>query len=111
MQSGSDAVLKRMNRKYTTSQYRNIVELIRKYMPYAGITTDIIVGFPGETKKEFEETYNFVNEISFSRIHVFKYSSRKGTPASKFREQIHGKVKHSRSQTLISLGEKIDGGF
>ena len=107
LQSGSDAVLKRMNRKYTTFQYRNIVKLIRKYMPDAGITTDIIVGFPGETKKEFEETYNFIKEIGFSRIHVFKYSPRKGTPASKFREQIHGNIKHSRSERLILLGEKL----
>ena len=107
LQSGSDTVLKRMNRKYTTSEYRNIVKLIRRYLPDAGITTDIIAGFPGETKKEFEETYNFVNEIGFSRIHVFKYSPRKGTPASKFKEQIHGNIKHFRSEKLILLGEKL----
>jgi len=81
LQSGSDTVLKRMNRKYTTSEYRNIVSIIRKYMPNAGITTDIIVGFPGETEDEFNETLDFVKEIGFSRIHVFKYSPRKGTPA------------------------------
>ena len=107
LQSGSDTVLNRMNRKYTTSQYKDIVKLIRKFLPDAGITTDIIVGFPGETKNEFEETYNFVKEIGFSRIHVFKYSPRKGTPASKFKEQIHGNIKHSRSERLISLGEEL----
>src|SRR5690606_23935387 len=82
LQSGSNSVLKRMNRKYTTEEYKHIVELIRSYMPAAGITTDIIVGFPGETEEEFQETYDFVKTIGFSRIHVFKYSPRKGTPAS-----------------------------
>ncbi|NLW21964.1 MAG: tRNA (N(6)-L-threonylcarbamoyladenosine(37)-C(2))-methylthiotransferase MtaB [Tissierellia bacterium] len=107
LQSGSDTVLKRMNRKYSTSEYREIVELIREYMPDAGITTDIIVGFPGETDEEFEETYNFVKEIGFSRIHVFKYSPRKGTPASKMKGQIHGSIKSMRSERLIHLGESL----
>ncbi|HSH36019.1 tRNA (N(6)-L-threonylcarbamoyladenosine(37)-C(2))-methylthiotransferase MtaB [Schnuerera sp.] len=107
LQSGSDTVLKRMNRKYTTDEYKNIVNLIREYMPNAGITTDIIVGFPGETNKEFNQTYNFVKDIHFSRIHVFKYSPRKGTPASKFKNQIHGNIKHNRSEKLINLGEEL----
>lgn len=107
LQSGSDTVLKRMNRKYTTSQYKDIVNLIREYMPDAGITTDIIVGFPGETDEEFEETYNFAKDIHFSRIHVFKYSPRKGTPASRFKNQIHGNIKHERSERLILLGEEL----
>jgi threonylcarbamoyladenosine tRNA methylthiotransferase MtaB len=107
LQSGSDTVLKRMNRKYTKNQYRDIVALIRKYMPKAGITTDIIVGFPGETEEEFNETCDFVNEIGFSRIHVFKYSPRNGTPASKMENQIHGSKKHERSEKLISLGDKL----
>lgn len=107
LQSGSDTVLKRMNRKYTTSQYKDIVNLIRKHMPDAGITTDVIVGFPGETDEEFEETYNFVKDIHFSRIHVFKYSPRKGTPASRFKNQIHGNIKHERSERLILLGEEL----
>lgn len=107
LQSGSDSVLKRMNRKYTTDEYRNIVEIIRKYMPNAGITTDIIVGFPGETDEEFLETYNFVKEINFSRIHVFKYSPRKGTPAAKFENQIDGNIKNQRSEKLIALGEEL----
>lgn len=111
LQSGSDTVLNRMNRKYTTSQYEEIVKLIRRYMPDAGITTDIIVGFPGETEEEFEETYNFVKNIGFSRIHVFKYSPRKGTPASKFENQIHGTIKHERSERLINLGNELMSSF
>ncbi|HHV45680.1 MAG TPA: tRNA (N(6)-L-threonylcarbamoyladenosine(37)-C(2))-methylthiotransferase MtaB [Tissierellia bacterium] len=107
LQSGSNTVLKRMNRKYTKEQYKEIVELIRKYMPDAGITTDIIVGFPGETEEEFNETCDFVNEIGFSRIHVFKYSPRIGTPASKYDNQIHGSIKHERSEKLISLGNRL----
>lgn len=107
LQSGSDSVLKRMNRKYTTKQYASIVDLIRKYMPDAGITTDIIVGFPGETDREYNETCEFVKKIGFSRIHVFKYSPRKGTPASKFANQIHGSIKHERSEKLINIGNKL----
>lgn len=107
LQSGSDTVLKRMNRRYTTDQYKDIVRLIKTYMPNAGITTDIIVGFPGETEEEFNETYEFVKEIGFSRIHVFKYSPRKGTPAAKSKDQVDGNVKNIRSEGLISLGEEL----
>jgi threonylcarbamoyladenosine tRNA methylthiotransferase MtaB len=111
LQSGSDTVLKRMNRKYTTGQYKDIVNLIKRYMPNAGITTDIIVGFPGETDVEFEETYNFVKEIGFSRIHVFKYSPRKGTPAADSKEQIDGNIKNIRSEKLIKLGDELMAKF
>ncbi|NMA49595.1 MAG: tRNA (N(6)-L-threonylcarbamoyladenosine(37)-C(2))-methylthiotransferase MtaB [Tissierellia bacterium] len=107
LQSGSDSVLKRMNRKYTTSEFKEKVFLIRKYMPNAGLTTDIIVGFPGETDKEFEETYNYVNEIGFSRIHIFKYSKRRGTPAAEMKGQIYGEIKNHRSDCLIELGDKL----
>lgn len=107
LQSGSDTVLNRMNRKYTTKEYKNIVNTIRKHMPDAGITTDIIVGFPGETDEEFEETYKFVEEIGFSRIHVFKYSPRKGTPAAKYENQIDGNIKNKRSEDLIALGDRL----
>ncbi|QIB26327.1 tRNA (N(6)-L-threonylcarbamoyladenosine(37)-C(2))-methylthiotransferase MtaB [Caloranaerobacter azorensis] len=111
LQSGSNTVLKRMNRKYTTEEYLSIVKLIRKYMPDVGLTTDIIVGFPGETDEEFEETYNFVKEIGFSRIHVFKYSPREGTPAAKFKNQVDGKIKAERSRKLIELGEELNKVF
>ncbi|HHV38389.1 MAG TPA: tRNA (N(6)-L-threonylcarbamoyladenosine(37)-C(2))-methylthiotransferase MtaB [Tepidimicrobium sp.] len=111
LQSGSDKVLKRMNRRYTTGEFKNIVELIRRYMPEAGITTDIIVGFPGETKEQFEESCQFVKDIGFSRVHVFKYSPRRGTPASEFEDQIHGDVKNRRSERLISLSQEVSQSF
>ncbi|WP_455257177.1 tRNA (N(6)-L-threonylcarbamoyladenosine(37)-C(2))-methylthiotransferase MtaB [Peptoniphilus asaccharolyticus] len=107
LQSGCDKVLKEMNRRYTTEEYKAVVDLIRKYMPKAGITTDIIVGFPGETDEEFEVTCKFVEKVEFSRIHVFKYSMRDGTPAAKRTDQVHGQVKHERSQKLIELNEKL----
>jgi len=111
LQSGSNTILKRMNRKYTKEEYKTRVDLIRKYMPNAGITTDIIVGFPGETEEEFNQTLEFVKEIGFSRIHVFKYSPRKGTPAAKFENQINGNTKNKRSKTLIELGDKMTETF
>ena len=80
-------------------------------MPDAGITTDIIVGFPGETNQEFEESYDFVKEIGFSKIHVFKYSKRKGTPAYDYDDQIDSNVKNERSAKLISLGEELSQTF
>lgn len=107
LQSGSDTVLKRMNRKYTTGFYKDRVDFIRKHMPHAGITTDIIVGFPGETDSEFDETYEFVKEIGFSKIHVFKYSKRKGTPAYDYENQVDSNIKKERSSRLISLGEEL----
>ncbi|TJX14733.1 tRNA (N(6)-L-threonylcarbamoyladenosine(37)-C(2))-methylthiotransferase MtaB [Tissierella creatinini] len=111
LQSGSDTVLKRMNRKYTTGIYKEKVDLIRKYMPDAGITTDIIVGFPGESDEEFKETCDFVKDIGFSRIHVFKYSPRKGTPAASMENQIDGNIKNARSEKLIDLGEIVAENF
>lgn len=111
LQSGSDSVLKRMNRKYTTDLYKNKAELIRKYMPDAALTTDIIVGFPGETEDEFKETCDFVRDIGFSRVHVFKYSPRKGTPAEKYENQIDGNIKNERSEILIKIGEEMSKYF
>lgn len=107
LQSGSDTVLKRMNRKYTTEQYKEIAELIKRYMPNAGLTTDIIVGFPGETEEEFYQTCKFVEDIGFSRIHVFSYSPRKGTPAAKHKNQVPSSIKHDRSKKLIEIGERL----
>lgn len=111
LQSGSDSVLSRMNRKYTTTEYKNNVEIIRKFMPYAGITTDIIVGFPGETEEEFNETLNFVKTIQFSRIHVFKYSVREGTKAAEMSDQIDDSIKSIRSKILIDLANSISNYF
>lgn len=107
LQSGSDTVLKRMNRKYTTEQYRNIVKIIRSVYPEVSLTTDIIVGFPGESEEEFNETYDFVKEMNFSMIHVFKFSPRKGTPAAEYDDQMDGVTKHKRSVRLIKLGDEM----
>ncbi|WP_311437085.1 tRNA (N(6)-L-threonylcarbamoyladenosine(37)-C(2))-methylthiotransferase MtaB [Finegoldia magna] len=101
LQSGSDSILQSMNRKYDTDLYEKTINLIREYYPYAAITTDIIVGFPGETDEDFEKTLNFVDKIQFSKIHVFKYSNRKGTVASKMKNQVSGVVKKERSKLLI----------
>lgn len=101
LQSGSDSILQSMNRKYDTDLYEKTINLIREYYPNAAITTDIIVGFPGETDEDFEQTLSFVDKIEFSKIHVFKYSNRKGTVASKMKNQVSGVVKKERSKLLI----------
>ncbi len=111
LQSGSDTVLQRMNRRYTASEYKEKVDLIRKYMPNSSITTDIIVGFPGETEEEFNETVEFVKEINFSRIHVFKYSIREGTKAATFVNQVDEKIKADRSKKLIKLANGLAQNF
>jgi len=108
MQSGSDSVLKRMNRKYTTAEYFEIVEKINSRLENPSITTDVIVGFPGETDDEFEETYEFVRKVGFYQIHVFKYSPKIGTPAAKMTDQIDGTKKATRSEKLISLGKELE---
>lgn len=110
LQSGSDSVLKRMNRKYTTDEYKKIVELIRSYMTDVAFTTDIIVGFPEETDEEFNETFKFVKEIEFSKVHVFKYSPREGTPAAKLK-QLDGNIKQERSKSLIELSDELNKEF
>ncbi len=107
LQSGSDRILKSMNRRYTTEEYREIVRRIREVYPEVALTTDIIVGFPGESDEDFETTYGFVKEIAFSEIHVFKYSPRKGTPAAEYSNQLDGVTKHVRSEKLIALGEEL----
>ncbi|WP_058485399.1 tRNA (N(6)-L-threonylcarbamoyladenosine(37)-C(2))-methylthiotransferase MtaB [Defluviitalea phaphyphila] len=111
LQSGCDATLKRMNRKYNSTQYRKSVELLKQNIPNVAITTDIIVGFPGETEEEFNQSYKFVKEIGFSQIHVFKYSPRKGTPAAKMSNQIASNIKDERSHKMITLGEKMQREF
>lgn len=106
LQSGCDETLKRMNRKYTTSQFKKIANMLRNVYPNVCLTTDIIVGFPGETEEEFRNTYKFLEEISFYKMHVFKYSPRKGTPAAKMENQIDGNIKEQRSRKLIELSNK-----
>lgn len=106
LQSGCDATLKRMNRIYTTEQFEKIVELLRKAYNDVILTTDIIVGFPEESDEEFESTYKFLEKIKFYKMHVFKYSPRRGTPAARNKNQIDGAVKEVRSQRLIELSNK-----
>lgn len=111
LQSGCDKTLKRMNRRYTTEEFKNSVSIIRKYFDEVHLTTDIIVGFPGETDEEFEKTYNFLNEIKFYKMHIFKYSIRKGTVAEKMPEQIDGKIKEARSKKLIDLSNRLETNY
>ena len=82
-----------MNRKYTTSQYLEKINKIRNYLPNIAFTTDVIVGFPGESDEEFEETYNFIKEVNYSELHVFPYSPRRNTPAAKMKDQVDDKMK------------------
>ena len=103
LQSGCDETLKRMNRRYTTSEFMEVVKRIRTNYKDAMLTTDVIVGFPGETDAEFETTYNFLKEVKFYKMHVFKYSQREGTKAAVMPDQVDGNVKESRSQKLIEL--------
>ncbi|MDD3173622.1 MAG: tRNA (N(6)-L-threonylcarbamoyladenosine(37)-C(2))-methylthiotransferase MtaB, partial [Herbinix sp.] len=105
LQSGSDTVLKRMNRKYSADEYYNRVIMIQKYFELPSFTTDIIVGFPGETQEEFNETIQFVKKIGFFHIHVFKYSKRAGTKAADMPNQISEEMKNHRSNELIAISE------
>lgn len=107
LQSGCDATLKRMNRKYTTARYKEATEILRKYYPNANFTTDVIVGFPGETNEEFNQTYKFLKEIGFYKMHIFKYSPRKGTVAEKLPNQVDGNIKEERSRKLIELSNNM----
>ena len=107
LQSGCDATLKRMNRKYTTARYKEATEILRKYYPSANFTTDVIVGFPGETDEEFNQTYQFLKEIGFYKMHIFKYSPRKGTVAEKLPNQVDGNIKEERSRKLIELSNNM----
>ncbi len=111
LQSGCDNVLKKMNRHYTTDGFADSVALIRKYFPLAGITTDIIVGFPTETEESFEETLKFVERVKFSQLHIFPYSKRDGTAASKLYKDLSGKVKNERVKRLEELGDRLKTEF
>ena len=103
LQSGCNETLKRMNRRYTTEEFEKGVELLRKYYKNVALTTDIIVGFPGETEEEFNKTYEFLKKINFYQMHIFKYSPRKGTKAAVMPNQIDGNIKEQRSAKLIEL--------
>ncbi len=111
LQSGCDATLKRMNRKYTTEEYERGCELLRKYFVHPAITTDVIVGFPGETEEEFEQTKAYLEHIHFYEMHIFKYSKRKGTRAAVMPDQIDEQIKAARSEKLIALGHDMSKEF
>ena len=106
LQSGCTETLKRMNRRYTTEEFRDVTKRLRSKFPNVALTTDIIVGFPGETDDEFNTTYEFLKDIAFYKMHIFKYSQRKGTKAAVMPNQIDGKIKEERSKKLIELSNE-----
>ena len=107
LQSGCDTTLKSMNRKYTTEEYYESCELLRKYFDHPAITTDVIVGFPGETEEEFRVTEEYLKKVHFYEMHIFKYSRRKGTVADKMQNQIDEKAKTARSAILLELEKEM----
>lgn len=111
LQSGCDKTLKEMNRKYDTEKYRQAAATLRKYLPKVALTTDIIVGFPGETEEDFRKSYAFAEEIGFAKIHVFPYSPKRGTPAAARKDQLLNAVKAERSHTLIQLSDRMAAEF
>jgi threonylcarbamoyladenosine tRNA methylthiotransferase MtaB len=111
LQSGDDTVLHRMNRKYDAAEFLQLVRWLRVQVPQIALTTDVMVGFPGETEEQFQHTMEIVQKCGFSRIHVFKYSPRMGTPAAKFPQQIPPPVKENRSKRLSALGDELAARF
>lgn len=111
IQSGSDNVLRRMNRRYSRAAYLDIVKVLQDFDPLYGITTDIICGFPGETEEDFADSLSIIDEAGFCRVHAFKYSRRKGTPAADMPDQIPGDVKNARSRALMEKAEADAGRF
>ncbi len=111
LQSGSDSTLKRMNRRYTAAEYLEKAELLRKYFPGCAITTDVIVGFPGETEEEFEETKTFLQRVNFFEMHIFKYSRRRGTKADSMPDQVPEEIKTERSNVLLELEKQQSKAF
>ena len=111
LQSGCDETLKRMNRRYNVDEYYKGVELLREYFPDAAVTTDVIVGFPGETEEEFNITKKYLEKVCFYEMHVFKYSRRKGTAADKMPDQIPESIQSERSTELLELNEILSNGY
>lgn len=111
LQSGGEKTLKRMNRKYDKKYFKEEIEKIRKVRPDISITTDVIVGFPGEKEEDFNECVDFIKEINFSKLHVFPYSKRDGTVAAKMKDQIDGKVKKERVKTLLDLSKTLEENY
>ena len=111
LQSGCTETLKRMNRRYSAEEFEVIVQRLRKYYEDVILTTDIIVGFPDESEEEFNETFNFLTKIKFYKMHVFKYSPRRGTKAEGMENQISGEVKEIRSKMLLDLSDKNENEY
>ena len=111
LQSGCDETLKRMNRKYTTDEFKYIVSLLRNNIPEVALTTDVIDGFPGETDEEFLNTVDFLKEVNFSKMHIFKYSIREGTPAATFPNQVSDSKKEERSNILLEMSDMHESDF
>ncbi len=111
LQSGDDLVLRRMNRKYDAAEFFQLVCWLRSQLPGIALTTDVMVGFPGETEEQFKHTLGLVEKSAFSRVHVFKYSPREGTPAAAFPEQVTAAQKEERSRRLIALGSRLSAAF
>lgn len=111
IQSGCDATLKRMNRHYTTSEFADKLKELREKLPTLSVTTDVIVGFPGESEEEFAQTYHWIEEMHFNQLHVFPYSQRKGTPAVRMKDQVDGHVKHERVKKLMELSTRLQSEF
>ena len=106
LQSGCNTILKRMNRKYTREQYFEKCEMLREAYDAPALTTDVIVGFPGETDEEFEETVQYLTKLNLYEMHIFKYSPRKGTVAAAMKDQVSPEVKNKRSDVLLELAER-----
>ena len=111
LQAGSDRTLKRMRRRYTTDEFSKLTEHLRSVFPDAGLTTDIMVGFPGETARDFEDSLRFVEQIGFSQLHVFRYSPRRGTPAAEYPDQLAPHISAERSQRMIASGQRSSQTF
>ncbi len=111
LQSGCDETLKRMNRHYTTEEYKNGCDILRRYFDHPAITTDVIVGFPGETEEEFSETKAFLEQIGFYEMHIFKYSRRAGTRADRMPDQVPEQIKSARSEVLLALEKQMSRAY
>lgn len=111
IQAGCDATLKRMNRHYTTREFAEKLRELQKKLPSLSVTTDVIVGFPGETDEEFRQTYQWIKDMHFNQLHVFPYSQRKGTPAARMKDQINGAIKHERVKQLMELSHQLQSDF
>jgi len=111
LQSGCDRTLTQMNRRYTAAQYRDAVMLLRKWLPDVAITTDVIAGFPGETEADFAESFAFIESVQLTRLHVFPYSPKRGTPAAKFSEQVTKSVKEERVKRLMDVSASLHNRF